>query len=160
MIYPGQVSGSAKQYMGTIGYIPPEIYQVEPTESNFQKYDIWALGLAVWETLAGGSRYTEDRRVKSLLRQETSRVSGINKGESKEDDTGRESASRPGFEFSLISEHLCQLAVDCAEAELRRKVSHMSQALVKRVFLMSLQRDPTKRCGDVSKLPFTYSKYR
>ena len=36
----------------------------------------------------------------------------------------------------------------------------MSLTLVKQIFRMSLQKDSMKRCGDVSKLPFTYSKHR
>ena len=147
-------------YKGTVGYIPPEVYQNKPTAIDFRKCDIWALALAVWEILAGGTRYIEDPKVKSLLGRETTRASLTNQEQSNEDDTGRGHGSRPGNDFSLISEHLCQLAVDFAEVEIKQKISPMSQALVKQIFRLSLQVDPIKRCGDVSKLPFTYSKHR
>ena len=153
-----QDHGSAQSYRGTVGYISPEMYQARPAEINFRKCDIWALGLAVWEVLADGFRYTEYHQVESLLHQEKSISTPAKLSRSKEDFTGYSPTSRPGYEFFLISKHLCQLAVD--RAELIRGVSAMSRALVKQIFRMSLQQDPTERCGDVSRLPFTYSKNR
>ena len=80
----------------------------------------------------------------------------------KEDEVHRERNTRPDDEFLMISEHLCQLAVDFVEAKFERlrNVNPMSVTLVKQILRMSLQKDPMKRCGDVSKLPFTYSKHR
>ena len=149
-----------QSYKGTVGYIPPEIYQNKPTAVDYGKCDIWTLALAVWEILAGGRRYIENFEVISLLGRETARASLTNQEQSRENETGREHGSRPGHEFCLISEHLCQLAVDFAEAEMKQKISRMSQDLVKQIFRMCLQVDPIKRCGDVSKLPFAYSKHR
>ena len=149
-----------QSYKGTVGYIAPEVYQNKPTAIDFRKCDIWALALAVWEILASGMRYIEDPKVKSLLGRETARATLTDQEQSNKDDAGREHGSKPGYGFSLISEHLCQLAVDFADAEIKQKISPMSQALVKQIFRLSLQADPIKRCGDVSKLPFTYSKHR
>lgn len=149
-----------QSYKGTVGYIPPEIYQIKPSATDFRKCDIWALALAVWEILAGGTRYIEDPKVTSLLGREIPKASLTNQDQSDDDDTGREHGSRLGYGFSLISEHLCQLAVDFVEVEIKHEISPMSQALVKQIFRLSLQVDPIKRCGDVSKLPFTYSKHR
>ena len=156
----GQAFGSAQSYRGTIGYMPPELYQNDNLEVSFPKCDIWALALLLWETLAGGSRYTENCEVESLLRQQTSQSSRTMESGSKEDESGQGVVQRPGFGFFLISEQLCQLAVDFVEEELRHKISPMSRALVKQIFRLSLQKDPIKRCGDVSRLPFTSSKHR
>lgn len=138
----------------------PELYQANSAAINFPKCDIWTLALLVWEVLAGGSRYTENYKVKSLLDQQSSKLPKTKEVWSNEDDTGRHPASRPGHGFFSISEHLCQMAVDFADVEVSRRISPESQALVKQIFRMSLQKDPIKRCGDVSKLPFTYSKHR
>ena len=148
-----QAFGSAQSYRGTVGYIPPEVYQDEPSNIDFAKCDIWALALVVWETLSGGSRYTEDRKVASL--RKTLRSSHAKENALKEDELYRERTSRPDYEFLMISEHLCQLAVDFVEVERRWSIDPMSLNLVKQIFRMSLQKDPIKRCGDVSKLPFT-----
>ena len=149
-----------QSYRGTVGYIPPEVYQDEPSNIDFKKCDIWALALTVWETLSGGLRYTEDWKVASLLR--TWRSSHAKGNQTKEDEVQREHITRPDDEFLMISEHLCQLALDLVDAELRqwRSLNSMSLTPVKRIFRMSLQKDPRKRCGDVSKLPFSYSKHR
>ncbi len=160
MSSPEQAQGSAQSYRGTIGYIPPELYQDEPVELDFPKCDIWALALLLWETLAGGSRYFEDRKVDSLLQQETSKSFQTIEPRSGDDEGGKGTTFRPGYDFFLISEHLCYLAVDFAGVELRQKISPLSRDLVKQIFRMSLQKDPINRCGDVSKLPFTSSKHR
>ena len=156
----GQEFGSAQRYRGTIGYMPPELYQNDNLEINFPKCDIWALALLLWETLAGGSRYTENCEVESLLRQQSSQLSRTKESESMEDESGQEIVPRPGYGFFMISDQLCQLAVDFAEKELRGEISPMSRALVKQIFRLSLEKDPSKRCGDVSRLPFTSSKHR
>lgn len=129
---------------------------------SFPKCDIWALALLLWETLAGGSRYTENSKVDSLLRQQASKVSEIKENKPKDHDSSQKTAFRPGYDFFLISENLCQLGIDFAEEELKRngEISPMSCTLVKQIFRLSLQKDPSKRCGDVSRLPFTYSKHR
>ena len=155
-----QAYGAAQSYRGTVGYIPPEVYQDEPSNIDFIKCDIWALALTVWEILSEGLRYTENRMVASLL---TSWRSSHAKGDQMKKDEGhRERNTRPDDEFLIVSEHLCQLAMDFVEAEFegRRSIDPMSLTLVKQILRMSLQKDPVKRCGDVSKLPFTYSKHR
>ena len=78
----------------------------------------------------------------------------------KEDTIHRERTSRPDYEFLMISEHLCQLSMEFADEHWEWRIDPMSVTLVKQILRMSLQKDPTKRCGDVSKLPFTYSKHR
>ena len=155
-----QAHGLTQSYKGTVGYIPPEIYQNKPTAVDYGKCDIWTLALAVWEILADGRRYTENHEVIFLLDRETARASLTNQEQSREDENGREHSPRPGHEFCLISEHLCQLAVDSAEAEMKQNINRMSQDLVKSIFRLCLQVDPVKRCGDVSKLPFAYSDHR
>ena len=155
-----QAQGSVKLYRGTIGYIPPELYRDEPVELDFPKCDVWALALVLWETLAGGSQYFEDGKVDSLLQRETSKSFQRINPRSRDDESGKGTTFRPGYDFFLISEHLCHLAVDFAESELRQKISPLSRALVEQIFRMALQKDPTKRCGDVSKHPFTSSKHR
>ena len=140
--------------------MPAELYETYNLEVRFPKCEIWALALLLWVTLACGSRYTENCKVESLLRQQTSSSSRTKESEPKEDGTGQEIVARPGYGFFLISEHLCQLAVDFAEDKLRHAISPMSRALVKQIFRLSLQKDPIKRCGNVSRLPFTSSKHR
>ena len=153
-----QTFGSAQSYRGTVGYIPPELYQAEPSKIDLAKCDIWALALVAWETLSGGWRYTEDRKVASLIK--TLRSSQPNGKQLKEDELHRERMSGPEYESLMISGHLCQFAVDSVEGNLGLWIHPMSLILVKQIFRMSLQKDPRKRCGDVSKLPFTYSKHR
>ena len=158
MISLDQGFGSPQSYRGTVGYIPPEVYQAEPSNIDFVKCDIWALALVVWETLSDGSRYMEDRKLASLIN--TLRSSHPNRNQLKKDELHRERTSGPDYESLMISEHLCQFAVDFVEAELGPRIHPLSLVLIKQIFRMSLQKDPIKRCGDVSKLPFTYSKHR
>ena len=160
MISSDQAISSAQSYRGTDWYIPPEVYQDESSNIDFVKCDIWALALIVWEALSRGSRYTDDHKVASLL--EAWRSSPPKGNKIKEDGLRPERNTKVDDEFLMISEHLCQLAVDFVEAKFGpgRSIHPMSLSLVKQIFRMSLQKDPMKRCGDVSKLPFTYSKHR
>ena len=109
-----QVFGLAQSYRGTDWYIPPEVYQDEPSNIDFAKCDIWALALIVWETLSGGSRYTEDHKVAFLL--EAWRSSPLKGNKTKEDGLRPERNTKVDDEVLMISEHLCQLAVDFVEA--------------------------------------------
>lgn len=60
-IYEGQGDTSAKQrYGGTIAYNAPEILGDDEDERdniNFQKCDVWSLGLLCWEVLIDGCPY-------------------------------------------------------------------------------------------------------
>ena len=151
-----QALGSAQSYRGTVGYTPPEVYQEEGID--FAKCDIWALGLVVWITLSGGSRYVEHPKVDCLLK--ALRSSHAKADVWKEDIYRREPIPGPGYELFMISGHLCQLAVDFAEVEFGSSINSLSLTLVKHTFRISLQKDPMKRCGDVSTMPFFYSKHR
>ena len=60
---------SVSQYRGTVGYAPPETYIPDARSQavDIRKCDLWALGLACWETLARGVPYYEIAVVQEAL---------------------------------------------------------------------------------------------
>lgn len=163
LISSEQSHGSIQSYKGTTGYIAPEIYNDQSLTIDFLRCDIWALALLVWETLAGGSRYTDDPKIHALIidnSPKSSQYPGKVAGDAKVEQG---SPNQPGCEFAMISAHLCPIAVDFVDEQLKWELSGMSresQDMVKRIFRSSLQVDPAKRCSSISKLPFTYGDFK
>ncbi len=163
LISSEQSHGSIQSYRGTPGYLAPEIYTDRSLTIDFLRCDIWALALLVWETLAGGSRYMDNPKIHALV-IDTSSKSSPHLG-TVADDAQVEQGSpiQLGYEFAMISAHLCPIAVDFVDEQLKWSLSGMSKLsreMVKRIFRSSLQVDPAKRCSSISKLPFTYSNFK
>lgn len=159
MFSPEQANGSVQSYRGTTGYLAPELYQSNPTNIDFRKCDIWALALLFWETLLGGSRYSENSKIQELKEQIDSNSQST--GTTNEEQKGEDGTSNNGQSYAnfLISEQLAPIAISFVDTALRCQLSDLERGFVKGILRTSLQVDPERRCGDVSKLPFVYSKH-
>ena len=156
MLSSEQVHGSKQTYWGTRGYVAPELFENKESPIDFIKCDIWALALLLWETLAGGSRYFNDSNVLSLItsKQQANTESSIS---ARSDDTEQASASRPGHDVYSISDSLSAVASTVVDKKAEGSgISLMSKNMLKQIFHLSLQVNTLKRCGDISRLPFTY----
>ena len=163
LISSQQAHGSIQSYKGTTGYIAPEIYNDQSLTIDFLRCDIWALALLVWETLAGGSRYTDDPKIHALIIDNSPKSSQYPVKVAEDAKVKQGSPNQPGCKFAMISAHLCPIAMDFVDEQLKWELSGMSQLsrdMVKRIFRSSLQVDPAKRCSSISKLPFTYSNFK
>ena len=129
---------------------------------DFIKCDIWALALLTWETLVGGSRYFDDPEIQALIEKKKIESSQTGLMDRVESGAERESSVRPGRDIFMIAGQLCQMAMHRVQLELSKTsdVNRMSKAMVTAIFRLSLQVDQTKRCGDVSRLPFTYINHK
>ena len=130
------------------------------TTNDYIKCDIWALGLLVWETWLDGARYFDSPEVVGLIRESESGTSHTASVEAT--NTGSHHVSSLGNHNSLffIRDALCHLAMETIDLKAtinQSKIVPMSRSLLKQVLRLSLQVDPSKRCGNVSRLPFTYS---
>ena len=66
--------------------------------------------------------------------------------------------TRPGHDTYSISESLSAIAMKVVDMKATGyDISLMSKILLKQIFHLSLQVDTIRRCGDISRLPFTYS---
>ena len=158
-----QTRGSAQSYCGTRGYIAPELFQDSQESIDFVKCDVWALALLVLETLIGGLRYFDSPDIMFLIQERAPSWSNSLSEERKNNELESESSQRPGYDIFTISDSLFQMASSIIDLEFQSNrilIHPMSQTMVKQIFRKSLQVDPSKRCGDVSRLPFTYSLHK
>ena len=155
-----QAHGASQTYCGTRGYLAPEMMEINNAASDFIKCDIWALGLLVWETWLDGVRYFDSPEAVGLVKEREMELSRSLSVEGENTDSHHVSSVGTRNDLFIIQDALCPLAmksIDIQATNHQAGVVPMSRNLVKQVLRLSLQVDPSRRCGDVSRLPFTYS---
>ena len=129
-------------------YLAPELYATEKHSIEPRKCDMWALGLLIWECLAGGKRYLDMPPIKEAR-------SNISLAPSQCQILPRSSLEQTAFELCM---HLARIATDFARTSLH-ELFITNRHCVFAILHKTLQVEVSQRCDDVSKLPFAYSTF-
>ena len=160
MLTTQQAHGSKQTYWGTRGYVAPEILENPEAPIDLIKCDIWALALLLWETLASGSRYFDNPDVISLIADQQRANSGTSMS-ARSSDIEQGSLTKSDHDIYSIRGSLSAIATEVVDVKAEGSgISLMSRNMLKQIFHLSLQVDTTRRCGDISKLPFTYNVHK
>ena len=126
--------------------------------TDFRKCDLWALGLACWELVAGGTPYYEDARVQAALVASSSdlvspTVSGMNSRAGSH--SNNESIRR---KLRTITDQIPGIALDSVEEIISGFVGPEIRSWCSTFFDSLLAQDPDKRSAEVLHLPIFYDR--
>ena len=138
-------------------YNAPEISrddEINWSEIDFFKCDVWALGLLCWEAIQGGKHYYENTKLLQLLSQmEGSSISSSSHGSNSAGPHSSHLKVKSLLQnLTTIQPFLGDLAREYTETSLRLHLGRYSIRLLRLLFCQTLQSNPLDRVGDVSRL--------
>ena len=143
-------------------YEPPETHSASSGSIliDFRKCDLWALGLACWELVAGGTPYYEDERIQAALVVSSPdiispAVSGTNSGAGSH--SNNESIRR---KLRTIADQISRIALDSVDDILLGITKPEIRSCCSTFFGSLLAHDSDNRSAEVLHLPiFNDRKY-
>lgn len=141
-------------------YEPPETHSASSVSfpTDFRKCDLWALGLACWELVAGGKPYYEDARIQAALVASSTdlvspTVSGTNSGAGSH--SNNESVRR---KLRTIAEQIPGIALDSVEDIISGSAAPEIRAWCSKFFASLLAQDPDSRSAEALHLPIFHDR--
>ena len=141
-------------------YEPPEVYMpFNGSRIDIRKSDLWALGLACWEILAGGTPYYENKRIQAALAKSVQNDLDHAVAKSIPGDALLSNESIPPKLRSIMNQ-IADIAKQCIEEIIRGAISPHLIVWCTTFFTTLLAENADQRSTEVLHLPiFHANKY-